>query len=59
MKQQEIPYPLYGLIPSQQTMYMMVRYSFHKQLVQVPTSFSVDKDIEIVGLELTPFSAVC
>ena len=46
MKQQEIPYPLYGLIPSQQTMYMMVRFSFHKQLVQVPTSFSVDKDID-------------
>ena len=46
MKQQEIQYPLYGLIPSQQTMYMMVRYSFHKQLVQVPTSFSVDRDID-------------
>ena len=46
MKQQEIQYPLYGLIPSQQTMYMMVRFSFHKQLVQVPTSFSVDRDID-------------
>ena len=46
MKKQDIPYKLYSLIPSQQTMYMMVRYSFHKQLVQVPTSFAVDKDID-------------
>ena len=38
--------PLYDLIPSQQTMYMMVKYSFHKQLVQIPISFSVEKDID-------------
>ena len=46
MNKKEIPYPLYDLIPSQQTMYMMVKYSFHKQLVQVPTSFSVAKNID-------------
>lgn len=46
MKKKEVPYKLYGLIPSQQTMYMMVKFSFHKQLVQVPTSFVVDRDID-------------
>lgn len=38
--------PLYSLIPSQQAMYMMVKYSFHKQLVQIPISFSVENDID-------------
>ena len=47
MKKKELPpYKLYNLIPSQQTMYLMVKYSFHKQLVQIPTSFTVDIDID-------------
>lgn len=47
MKKKELPpYKLYNLIPSQQTMYLMVKYSFHKQLVQIPTSFTVDYDID-------------
>ena len=46
MKQQKIPYHIYDLIPSQQTMYMMVKYSFHKQLVQIPVSFAIDHKID-------------
>ena len=41
-----IPYKLYDLIPSQQTMYLMFKYTFSKQISQIPTSFSVDKDID-------------
>ena len=41
-----IPYTLYDLIPSQQTMYLMFKYTFSKQIVQIPTSFSIDKDID-------------
>lgn len=42
----QLPEKLYDLIPSQQTMYMMVKYSFHKQLTQIPISFSVEKDLD-------------
>lgn len=38
--------PLYDLIPSQQTMYLMVKFSFHKQLTQIPISFSVENDLD-------------
>lgn len=38
--------PLYDLIPSQQSMYLMVKYSFHKQLTQIPISFSVERDLD-------------
>ena len=41
-----IPYTLYDLIPSQQTMYLMFKYTFSKQISQIPTSFSIDKDID-------------
>lgn len=37
---------LYDLIPSQDTMYLMQKYSFHKQIVQIPTSFMVDMDVD-------------
>ncbi len=40
------PEKLYDLIPSQQTMYLMVKYSFSKQLTQIPTSFAVDVDMD-------------
>ena len=47
MKKKELPpYRLYDIIPSQQTMYLMVKYSFHKQLVQIPTSFTIGYDID-------------
>lgn len=36
----------YGLIPSQQNIYLLVKYSFHKQIVQIPSSFALNKDID-------------
>ena len=36
----------YDLIPSQLNMYLMVKFSPHKQIVQIPTSFAIDKDID-------------
>ena len=42
----EIPAKLYDLIPSQQTMYLMVKYSFSKQITQIPTSITVDMDVD-------------
>lgn len=40
----------YDLIPSQDTMYLMQKYSFHKQIVQIPTSFMVDMDVDFATL---------
>lgn len=37
---------LYDLSPSQQTMYFMIKYSLHKQVIQIPTSFSVKKELD-------------
>ncbi len=39
-------YVLYDLIPSQQTMYLMFKYTFSKQISQIPTSFCVDKELD-------------
>ncbi len=36
----------YDLIPSQDTMYLMQKYTFHKQIIQIPTSFMVDMDLD-------------
>ena len=36
----------YNLIPSQDTIFLMQKYSFHKQIVQIPTSFMVDMDVD-------------
>jgi len=36
----------YALIPSQQTMALMLKYSVHKQVVQIPASFALDKDVD-------------
>lgn len=41
-----IPEVLYDLIPSQQTMYLMFKYTFSKQISQIPTAFSIDKDLD-------------
>jgi hypothetical protein len=41
-----MPEVLYDLIPSQQTMYLMFKYTFSKQISQIPTSFSIDKDMD-------------
>ena len=37
---------LYDLIPSQENIYMLVKYSFHKQIVQIPSSVCFDYDID-------------
>ena len=37
---------LYDLIPSQLNIYMLVKFSFHKQIVQIPASFAVDQDVD-------------
>ncbi len=36
----------YDLIPSQETMYLMVKYSFSKQLTQIPTAFTVSEELD-------------
>lgn len=36
----------YDLIPSQDTMYLMQKYTFHKQIVQIPTAFTFDADVD-------------
>lgn len=36
----------YDLIPSQETMYLMQKYTFHKQIVQIPSAFAVDLDVD-------------
>ncbi len=36
----------YDLIPSQDTMYLMQKYTLHKQIVQIPTAFMVDIDVD-------------
>lgn len=41
----KIPYTLYDLIPSQETMHLMVKYSFKKQIVQIPCSFTTKTNI--------------
>lgn len=42
----KIPYTLYDLIPSQETMHLMVKYSFEKQIVQIPCSFMAKTNID-------------
>lgn len=36
----------YNLIPSQDTMYLMQKFTLHKQIVQIPTSFMIDMDVD-------------
>ena len=42
----EITQKLYDLIPSQQTMYIMVKYSIHKQVTQIPSSITVKEKLD-------------
>lgn len=47
MKKNAIPdCKLYDIIPSQETMYLMIKFSLHKSLVQIPTSFTIDKEYD-------------
>lgn len=41
---------IYPLTPSQQTMYFMIKYSLHKQVVQIPTSFSIAGELDFKTL---------
>ncbi len=36
----------YDLIPSQDTMYLMQKYTFHKQIVQIPSAIMIDQDVD-------------
>lgn len=38
--------PLYETIPSQDCMYLMHRFSLHKQMAQIPTSFTVETELD-------------
>ena len=38
--------PLYDLIPSQQTMYIMLKYSLHKEVTQIPASIGINTKID-------------
>lgn len=42
---------LYDIIPSQDCMYLMHKYSLHKQMAQIPTSFTVGVDIDFAVLQ--------
>ncbi len=37
----------YDLIPSQMTMYFLVKYSIHKQVIQIPSSITVKENLDI------------
>lgn len=45
-KNVQIDKPLYDLIPSQQTMYIMVKYSIHKEVIQIPASIAVGEKLD-------------
>ena len=40
----------YDLIPSQLNIYMLVKFSFHKEIVQIPASFTLEKKIDFALL---------
>ncbi len=42
---------LYEIIPSQDCMYLMHRFSLHKQMAQIPTSFTLEADLDFEILQ--------
>ena len=42
---------LYDIIPSQDCMYLMHKFSLHKQMAQIPTSFVMDADLDFEVLQ--------
>lgn len=42
---------LYEIIPSQDCMYLMHRFSLHKQMAQIPTTFTIDADADLEILQ--------
>ena len=41
----------YDLIPSQQTMHYMLKYSLHKQVMQIPMSLTVSEKLDFDTLQ--------
>lgn len=46
MKKKDIPANAYALTSSQNSMYMMIKYSIHKNVMQVPTSLAVNQKLD-------------
>lgn len=42
---------LYDIIPSQDCMYLMYKYSLYKQMAQIPTSFTLEADLDLEVLQ--------
>ena len=42
---------LYDIIPSQDCMYLMHKFSLHKQMAQIPTSFIIDMEVDFAVLQ--------
>ena len=42
---------LYELTPSQNAMYLMHKFSLHKQQAQIPTSITVETELDFVVLQ--------
>ena len=42
---------LYDLIPSQNAMYYMFKFSLHKNVMQIPTSIKADRELDIEALK--------
>ncbi len=42
---------LYDIIPSQEAMYLMYKFGLHKQMAQIPTSFTVPQDLDFDVLQ--------
>lgn len=51
MFKKNTPEKIYDIIPSQDCMYLMYKYSIHKQMAQIPTSFTVKLDINLELLQ--------
>ena len=47
MSKKAIPAVHYPLIPSQQTMYYMIKFSIHKSVMQIPTSITVNQKMDM------------
>lgn len=50
-KEKTISYKLYDIIPSQDAMYLMFKYGIHKNMSQIPTSFTIKADMDFTLLQ--------
>lgn len=44
-------YKLYDIVPSQEAMYLMYKFGLHKQMTQIPTSVTVDYELDFELLQ--------